>query len=173
MPSLETIKTWTEIGQNVAVAFAAIVTAYFGARGLTTWRHELAGRAKFDAARSILKALYEARDAAHGFIGSLRPVSWASHKEQNQRWMLLSEKLRALQSLSMDMEINFGVRMHEKILPLLSLGAACDQMILETGADIMTLEQLQRYLKPTLNSHIIETVENVESVLTKHIHWAP
>lgn len=169
MPSLETIKTWTEIGQNIAVAFAAIVTAYYGARGLNAWRHELTGRAKFEAARSILKALYEARDAAYGFLGSLQPVPWANYKEQNQRWMILNEKLRALQSLSMDMEINFRVRMHDKILPLLSLGAACDQMMLETGDDLMTLEQLQHYLKPSLKSHITDTVENIESVLTKHI----
>lgn len=169
MPSLETIKMWTEIGQNVAVAFAAIVTAYFGARGLTTWRHELTGKVKFEAARSILKALYEARDAAYGLLGALRPVPWASYKEQNQRWTILNEKLRALQSLSMDMEINFRVRMHDKILPLLSLGAACDQMMLETGDDKMTVEQLQHYLKPSLKSHITETVDNIESVLTRHI----
>lgn len=169
MPSLETIKTWTEIGQNVAVAGAAIVTAYFGARGLSTWRHELAGRAKFEAARSILQALYEARDAAYSFLGSLRSGSWANYKDQNQRWDILHEKLGVLQSLSIDMEINFGVRMHEKILPLLSLSSACDQMMLENGGDVMTLEQLQSYLKPALTSHLTETVENIESVLTKHI----
>jgi hypothetical protein len=169
MASLETIKTWTEIGQNVAVAFAAIVTVYLGAKGLTAWRHELTGRAKFEAARNILKALYEARDAAYRLLGALRPVPWANYKDQHQCSVIFSEKLRALQSLSMDMEINFGVRMYDKILPLLSLGAACDQMMLETGGDIKTLEQLQRYLKPSLKSHITETVENIESVLTEHI----
>jgi hypothetical protein len=95
-------------------------------------------------------------------------VPWANYKEQDQRWVILNEKLRTLQSLSMDMEINFGVRMHEKILPLLSLAAACDQMMLETGGDIMTLDQFQRYLKPPLKSHVTEAVRNIESVLTKH-----
>lgn len=169
MLSLETIKTWSEIVQNIAVTGAAIVTAYFGARGLSTWRHELARKAKFEAARNILKTLYEARDAAYEFLGSLRSMQLAKYEEQNQRWIILNKKLRALQSLSMDMEINFGVRMHEKILPLLSLGAACNQMMIETGGETMTLEQLQRYLKPSLKSHITETVENVEAVLTKHI----
>ena len=169
MPSLETIKTWTEIGQNIAVACAAIVTAYFGARGLSTWRHELTGKAKFEAARNILKALYEARDAAYSFLGSLRLGPRTNYKEQNQRWASLHEKLGVLQSLSMDMEINFGARMHDNILPLLSLQAACDQMLLETGGENMTLDKLQSYLKPSLKSHITTTIENIENILNKHI----
>lgn len=169
MPSPEIIKVWSEIGQNVTLSIAAIVTAYFGARGLTAWRHELSGRAKFDAARNILKALYEARDAANAFLNSLRPVTWTDFKEQNRCWILLHEKIRGLQSLSLDLEINFGVRMHEKVLPLLSLGAASDQMMLESGATKMTLDQLQGYVKPSLKSHSTETVENIETVPTKHI----
>ena len=169
MPLIETIKIWSDIGQNVTLSVAALITAYFGARGLTAWRRELGGRAKFEAAREILRALYEARDSALTFLDSLRSVLWADDKRQHQHWLLLRERIRNLQSLSFELEINFGARMNDKISPLLSLGAACDQMMLETGGSKMTLEQLQGYLKPTLRSHITDTVDNLESTLTKHI----
>lgn len=168
MPLIDTVEIWTEIGQNITLSIAAMVTAYFGARGLSAWRRELSGRAKFKAARKILKTLYEARDAAEMFLGSLG-ASWIDFKEQCRCWSTLKDKIRGLQTLSLELEINFGTPMHGKILPLLQLVAASDQMMLESGGEGISRDRLQTYLRPSLDSLIAETVENIESMLSKHI----
>lgn len=49
--------------KDVALGGAAIVTATVAVRGLKKWREELRGKADFDVARGLARAIYKVRDA--------------------------------------------------------------------------------------------------------------
>lgn len=59
MSTAELIKTVSD----VVVALAAAVTACVAIYGVRSWARELHGRARFEVARSLAKAMYKLRDA--------------------------------------------------------------------------------------------------------------
>jgi len=59
MSTAEILKTVSDI----AVAIAAAVTACVAIYGIRSWARELHGRARFEVARSLAKAMYKLRDA--------------------------------------------------------------------------------------------------------------
>jgi hypothetical protein len=50
-------------GKDFVLAIAAGVTAFVGYKGIQKWRQELEGKATFDAARALARAVYRFRDA--------------------------------------------------------------------------------------------------------------
>lgn len=57
--------TWSEIItaiKDIFLAFAGVITAIVAVRGLNRWRLELDGKAKFEAARNLIRATYRLRD---------------------------------------------------------------------------------------------------------------
>lgn len=52
--------------KDIIVSIAATVTAAAAAVGVTQWRKELRGRAKFDASRNLLRSAYRLRDSIAG-----------------------------------------------------------------------------------------------------------
>jgi hypothetical protein len=166
MPSAEDFKIWSEIAQNISVTGAAVVTAYYGAKGLSAWRRELSGRAGFETARKVLKTLYEIRDTMLGFLDTL-DTSWMKYESKRDQLWVVHGKLRELESLSHEVEITFGKNIRKVGLSLWALAAACDQMFLES-TDNISQENLSRYLKNPPRDYIINGVHDIENAFVRH-----
>ena len=48
--------------KDIIIALAAITTAAVAIYGITSWRRELSGKANFEVARNLAKAIYLLRD---------------------------------------------------------------------------------------------------------------
>jgi len=167
MPSTEELKIWSEIAQNISVTGAAVVTAYYGAKGLSAWRRELSGRAGFETARKVLKTLYETRDAILGFLDSLT-LNWITYDFQNMEWKALNDKLRELEALSHEVEITFGQKIRKTGEPIWELVAAMNQMFLESEKKTLSLKNLLPYLRKPPHEYVTEGVQNIENVFVRH-----
>ena len=53
---------WASIGKDVVVPAAAGFTAFVAWRGLSKWRSETKGRARFETARDLIRSTYDLRD---------------------------------------------------------------------------------------------------------------
>ena len=65
------------INSDIIVAIAAIIVAAVAVLGLSTWRKELTGRAKFEVARKVMLLGYKIRDDFE-FVRSPFTGSWES-----------------------------------------------------------------------------------------------
>ena len=166
MPSAADIKIWTGITQNISVTGAAIVTAYFGAKGLSAWRRELTGRAGFETARKVLKTLYETRDSMLRFVDTLNNP-WMKYESKRDELWVVHGKLQELESLAHEVEVTFGKNIRKLGIPLWELTAACDQMFLET-TDHISQEHLAKYLKNPPRDYIFRGVQFIENAFVRH-----
>jgi hypothetical protein len=57
------LTAWLPIIKDAVLTGAAIVAGYVGLRGLGTWRRQLKGNTEYELAKSLLKAVYELREA--------------------------------------------------------------------------------------------------------------
>lgn len=55
------------VAKDVLLGVAAVVTSIVAVRGLQSWRRELEGRAEFDTAKGLLKAMYKLREELQVF----------------------------------------------------------------------------------------------------------
>ena len=57
------LKVWLPIIKDAVLTGAAIIAGYVGLKGLGTWRRQLKGNTEYELAKSLLKAVYELREA--------------------------------------------------------------------------------------------------------------
>jgi hypothetical protein len=50
---------WVPIVRDIVATAAAVVTAIVAARGVSAWRHQMVGKAEFDAARDLSRAVHK------------------------------------------------------------------------------------------------------------------
>ncbi len=50
-----------EIARDILVGLSAVTVAFFAWRGVTAWRNELTGKARFEIARSMMRTAFELR----------------------------------------------------------------------------------------------------------------
>ena len=67
------IAYWLSALKDLAVAGAAVATAFFAYKGLSAWRSELKGKAEYQIAKDVLRAVYKVRDA---FMVVRNPAIW-------------------------------------------------------------------------------------------------
>jgi hypothetical protein len=91
------IAEFFSIIKDIALAGAALVTAFVAYTGLEKWKMELQGKASFDAAREVIKATYKLRDelsycrspfipAAEFPEGYRRPLGDCTPEERGQAY---------------------------------------------------------------------------------------
>lgn len=128
---------WITIIKDIVVAISTASMAILAYRGITTWRKELKGKAEYQLAKNVLKAVYKVRDAfkivRHPFIYSYEyPEKMTDHSghlksEYNyegtlnvyeKRFEKLDEAFRDLEEKHFDAQVEWGAQFQEIIVPL-------------------------------------------------------
>jgi len=119
--------------KDALVAIAAAITAIVAVIGLSNWNRELRGKAAFDVARSLARAMYklrdEIRDCRSPFIsGSEFPESTGSQLSQRSsredanalshvyrnRWKYVADALEAFDTCTLEAEAMWGANIRSK-----------------------------------------------------------
>lgn len=123
--------------KDVVVALSAAFTATVAFRGLDKWRRELRGKADFDTARDVVRALYKVREALTRARSPLisggefpegyhRDFHARSDEEEAQalmhvysnRWRPVADALGELGTAALGAEAIWGPQIREKVLTL-------------------------------------------------------
>jgi hypothetical protein len=132
--------SWRRRGRGLSavkdfiVAIAAIVTATVAVVGLSKWRQELRGRADFETARALIRAVYKPRDEIESARGRLTssaefPEGYDNVTERNSekradawnhfflnRWKPVAGALREVEAQGLEAEALWGAEIRELIL---------------------------------------------------------
>lgn len=123
--------------KDITLAVAACVTSYVAYTGLGRWQQELTGKATFDVARDLAKALYALRDeinycrspftAAHEFPEGYRS-SFDKHSAEEEgqawvhvyikRWEPVGKAVQAFDAATLEAEALWGKEIKEKAIEL-------------------------------------------------------
>jgi hypothetical protein len=131
------VKEYVVILKEITVALAALSAAIFAYLGLSTWRKELKGKAEYEKAKEVLKAVYKVRE---GFKHVRNPVIWSYEypeemrdhwghlkKESEyegtahvyeQRWKVLGEAFNDLEEKTLEAQVEWGPEFENIIRPL-------------------------------------------------------
>lgn len=107
---------------SIATAIAAVVGVGIAWRGLRSWRDEVRGRAKYDVARRVLRAVYEVRNGIvvvrspfirDGEAGAERSDddrerARPGRERRDLRWQTVTRPMADLQVALLDAEVLFG-----------------------------------------------------------------
>jgi hypothetical protein len=119
---ISTLKDVVSIARDVILAITAVVTGGVAIYGINSWRREASGKAKFEAAKSLLAAGYKVRDqirmcrspliVAGEFspdfpLGSEKKYEAYAHVYSN-RWAPVKTALESFDSALIDGEAVFG-----------------------------------------------------------------
>jgi hypothetical protein len=125
---------WFPVVKDAILALAAIVAGYVGLMGLSTWRRQLKGNAEYLLAKSVLKAVYELREAIKGarfpVMTYFRDPDMPEEKlkdlsEQEKKWHAIAQAFRQrwepvpkakanLDEAVLEAEVVWGPRIAEK-----------------------------------------------------------
>ncbi len=119
--------------KDIALAGAACVTAYVAYTGLGKWQKELNGKANFDVARELAKAVYALRDeisycrspftAGHefpeGYRGGLGKHTPEEHGQAwahvySKRWEPVGKAMQSFDTATLEAEALWGKEIKEK-----------------------------------------------------------
>lgn len=135
------LKAWLPIIKDTVLTGAAVIAGYVGLKGLGTWRRQLKGNTEYELAKSLLKAVYELREAIAGarfpFMIYLRDPDMPEEKlrelsDQEKRWHTMAQafqkrwepvpKAKAkLDALVLESEVVWGQCIVDKVRPLAGL----------------------------------------------------
>jgi hypothetical protein len=114
------------LASEIVVGFSAAIVAIVAILGLTQWRKELQGKARFEAARKLAYLAYQFRDQYKSARGMLTSASESSgryrHQDENvseaqhrdeyfariNRLRLLQETLKEINQVCWEAEVLFG-----------------------------------------------------------------
>lgn len=167
---------------DLVVGLAALVTAVAAVWGLWKWRSELAGKAKFDAARNLAKATYGVRNAVErarsrliddrefpaGFHEgpSVSPIDKARAYEQvfARRWEPIWAALDGFDAASLEAEVFWGKELRDTTYAmrkaLRELQVAADAFVANeanAGEDFEHDRELGKRMRSTLFASPSET----------------
>ncbi len=151
--------------KDVALALAAAITGIVALKGLGTWQRELTGRANFDAARQLARAMYVLRDqisycrspfvAAQEFPEGYRggDANRANQEEGNayrhvyrHRWEPVVEAVQDFDAASLEAEALWGSAIRSQCLNfrecVQSLQASIDMFIMDKDQGGHLLEEI-------------------------------
>lgn len=130
--AIENVGPWISAAKDIVFGGSAAFTAYFAYRGLSAWREELKGRAEYQLAKDILKAVYRVREGfrhvrnpgmfAYEFPEDLQEESARLDPENRQRaigyaykkrFEVLDESFKELKDLSLEAEVEWGPELNE------------------------------------------------------------
>lgn len=120
---------------SVATAVAALIGVGIAWKGLRSWRDEVRGRAKYDVARRVLRAVYEVRNGIafvrspfirKGEAGTERSDddgerTRADRERRDSRWQTVTRPMADLQVALLDAEVLFGSAFAEAFKELYQL----------------------------------------------------
>jgi hypothetical protein len=106
---------WVTAAKDIVLAVAAGFTAVVAVKGINKWRKELEGKASFDAARSLAKAVYRFRDAMKD---ARSPIIWGGEFKSRQEfgrtqtptekaddyWYVYTNRLKLVQNTLPDLD---------------------------------------------------------------------
>lgn len=121
-PDMDSPSTLVEGLASIATAIAAVIGVGIAWKGLRSWRDEVRGRAKYDVARRVLRAVYEVRNGIavvrspfirEGEAGAERgdddaERTRADHQRPDLRWQTVTRPMADLQLALLDAEVLFG-----------------------------------------------------------------
>ena len=172
-------------------AVSAAIGAYVAARGLSTWRHQLAGNAEYELARRFLRAVYKVRDATKSLLApAFTDAAWNEVLLEQQtgtrlktkasilelRWETINERLSELQVEVLEAEALWGsqiIQDHLRPLTKCVLGlkgkivvrlAACDQSE-ENPREFKIRVLLQDSDKDLFDERLKQAIEQIESFM--------
>lgn len=134
-PDMDSPSTLVEGLASIATAIAAVVGVGIAWKGLRSWRDEVRGRAKYDVARRVLRAVYEIRNGIavvrspfirEGEDGAERgdddaERTRADHQRPDLRWQTVTRPMADLQVALLDAEVLFGSAFAEAFKELYQL----------------------------------------------------
>ena len=123
-------KDVASIIKDVIIAVAAIATAIVAVYGINSWRRETEGKARFDAARSLMLTAYRARDDIRNcrsplivagefppdldaFGGSAEERYKAYAHVYSNRWKPVKEAMERFDAAVLDAEVVLGRKVKE------------------------------------------------------------
>lgn len=117
---------WVSVVKDLATGAAALLAAYIGWRGLSTWERQLKGNAEFETARALARTTFTLRDAIAAFRSpallrgefSAEYLADRDHTAEqtsrehfaiyNKRWSPLGEALREFDLRALEAEAIWG-----------------------------------------------------------------
>ena len=156
---------WVSVVKDLATGAAALLAAYIGWRGLSTWERQLKGNAEFECARALARSTFMLRDA----IGLFRAPALLQHEfsaqylEQrnhtsdetsrehaaiyNKRWEPLSEAAREFELRSLEAEAIWGPEVQARC-------RALRRLLVELSAAVASHVDNLRMLGPQDPEHV-------------------
>jgi hypothetical protein len=128
----DTIMQWLSVASDAIVATAAICASVAGVRGLTAWKQQLTGKVEYDLARSLLRSVFQLRDAIKSARNPLvqytetsdlpgDPLSpeekkWHALVEAYQkRWNPIHEAMTTVDANTLEAEVVWGSSVEIKV----------------------------------------------------------
>lgn len=129
---------WLPIVKDGVLTCAAILAGYVGLQGLGTWRRQLKGNTEYELAKLLLKTVYELREAIvsvrYPFMSYSQEPEMPEEKlkdlsEQEKKWHTMAQAYQKrwepvpkaktnLDATLLEVEVVWGRRIVEKVLPL-------------------------------------------------------
>lgn len=125
---------WVKMFSDGSVGLAALATAWVARKGVDAWSRELRGRAQFEAAKSLFKAVLKLRDSLQAarspFISAaefpeayraagLRPDAKTEFEGFahvfNTRWAPVWEAYREVEAQTLEAEALWGAKVRTKV----------------------------------------------------------
>ena len=156
---------WVSVVKDLATGAAALLAAYIGWRGLSTWERQLKGNAEFECARALARSTYMLRDA----IGLFRAPALLQHEFSaqylaqhghtpdetsqehaaiyNKRWEPLSEAAREFELRALEAEAIWGPEVQRRC-------RALRRLLVELSAAVASHIDNLRVLGPQDPEHL-------------------
>ncbi|MEX0809384.1 MAG: hypothetical protein WD044_11725 [Dongiaceae bacterium] len=126
---------WLSTASDVIVAIAAIFAGVAGVRGLTAWKQQLTGKVEYDLARSLLRSVFQLRDAItsarNPFVQysetpdlpeeklkalSIEEKRWhALTQAYQKRWDPIHESMTVVDANTLEAEVVWGENVEKKV----------------------------------------------------------
>jgi hypothetical protein len=198
LPTISDVAPVVAVVKDLALAVAALATAYFAARGLKTWREELRGKADFEVARALARATLKVRDeiasARSPFtyttdspLADPEGKAWERARLFRERWAPVEAALREFDASAIESEALWGKEIRERTQALrtcaVTLWVAWDSVIDDARAggdhfksdpDFGRRTRAQVFASPQatdnqLSNDIASAVEGIEAVLRRRM----
>jgi hypothetical protein len=133
------VATWISAGKDLLLGLSALAAAIFAYLGVSAWKKELKGKAEYQLAKNVLKAVYRVREAfkhvrnpaiyQYEYPDEMRDHHGQLKREKNyegtahvyeKRWEKMAEAFGALEELHLDAQVEWGAEFQNKIVKLRS-----------------------------------------------------
>jgi hypothetical protein len=180
------------VTKDIIVSIAAIVTAGAAVYGFRTWRRELTGKARFETARSMMRAAFDLRDALENArapwvdASEFPPVTDndqstpalradALRHAYNKRWKPVYSAMTAFRDKSAEAEVIFGAELRgptDELVSCVTTFSAAIRMLIDDKAQNGAIFDSDRQLARRVMDDVHSIKGDRENALTDKLHRA-